>query len=215
MSEVPTMLASKGLYLDRSSAASAIRHNGLDPDLHEILLDITSVTSLVKNLPTDLTIELTTFQEMLVSICSRLIRFHPLQSLKQKSDIEAVYHIGLTIFMMTLFLQYDHRRILQYELVSLRLKDVLDRGLDEVDDDLVLWLLLIGGIWISSGTDRFWLTSRIMELARRLGLNSWADVHGYVSTFPWISTLHDQPGRAVWNSVYEGSQMPRPTEFHN
>ena len=208
MSEVQITLASSGLSLDRTSAASAIRHNGLDPNLYEILLDVKSLTSLFNNILADLTIDLNTFHEMLVSICCRLIRFHPLQSPRQESNIDAVYHIGLTVFMITLFLQYGGRQTSPYELVSLRLRDVLDGELNELDDDLVLWLMFVGSIWVSGGTDGSWIISKIRRLARRLGINSWAKVQRSVSTFPWISALHDQLGRIVWNSVYQSPQTP-------
>lgn len=198
MREVQITLASKGFGLDQIAAASTIRHNGMDPSLYKILLDVASVSSLFNDSPAGLKLDTNTFQEILVSVCSRLIRFHPLQSPKQKSDIEAVYHIGMTIFMMTLFLQYDGQRILQYELVSLRLQDVLDRGLDDLDNDLVLWLMFIGGIWTLGGTDGLWLFSRIRTLAFRLGVNSWAEVHSCISGLPWIRALHDRPGHAVW-----------------
>lgn len=208
ISEVEITLVSRGLSLDRSSAACAIRHSGLDPDLHEILVDVTSVASLLNNMPASLTLDIVTFQETIVSICSRLIRFHPLQSLTHESDVDAAYHIGLTIFTMTLFMQFDNRRVMQYELVSLRLKDVLDHRLDEVGDDLLLWLLFIGGIWISGGTDRFWLGSRIKSLSRTLGINNWAEVHTCISKFPWIGNVHDELGLAVWDAVSESSQLP-------
>jgi hypothetical protein len=208
MSEVRNTLAATGFSLDRVSAASAIRHTGLNPNLHEVLLDVISLTSLFNNIPADRTLDIDTFHEILVSILSRLIRFRPLQSSKQESNIEAAYHIGLTVFMMTSFLQYDRRRILEYELVSLCLKDVLDSGLDEHDGDLVIWLIFIGGIWTSGDSDGRWLVSRVRRLVRRLGINSWAEVHSSVREFPWINALHDRPGRAVWNLVYQGSQIP-------
>lgn len=203
MSEVQMALASRGFSHNRVLAASAICHTGLDPDLREILLDVTSLTSLINSIPADQTLDVNTFQEMVISICSRLIRFHPLLSSKGESDIEAAYHIGLTVFMMTLFLQHDGRRILRYELVSLRLKAVLDRGLDELDNDLVLWLMLIGGIWIAGDADELWLVLRISRLGRRLGINSWTEVQGSINKFPWINAIHDQPGRAVWDSAYQ------------
>lgn len=201
MPEAQSMLSSKGLCLDRSSASSAIRHNELDPDLQEILVDVTGVAALFNDLPKGSTIDLSTFQEMLYSICYRLIRFLPLNSSKRVSNIEAVYHIGLTVFTMTLFLQFDNRRILDFELVFLRLKDILDRGLDESDSDLLLWLMFVGGIWISGGIDESWLMSRIRKLASRVNIFTWADVHSSVTAFPWIHAIHDRPARAVWDVV--------------
>lgn len=207
MSEVRNALLERGFDFDRLSAASAIRHTGLDPSLHEVLLDVINVASLFNNIPTGQTLHINTFQEIIVSILSRLIRFRPLQSSKRESNVEAGYHIGLIIFMMTIFLQYDSRRILEYDLVSLYLKDVLDSGLDEQERDLTLWLMFIGGIWVSGDTDGSWFISKARRLLRRLSIKSWREVHNSVRKFPWIDALHDRLGFVVWNLAYREGQI--------
>ena len=207
MSEVRNTLLERGFDFDRLSAASAIRHTGLDPSLHEVLLDVINVASLFNNIPTGQTLHINTFQEIIVSILSRLIRFRPLQSSKRESNVEAGYHIGLTIFMMTIFLQYDSRRILEYDLVSLYLKDVLDSGLDEQERDLTVWLIFIGGIWVSGDTDGGWFIWKARRLLRRLSIKSWREVHNSVRKFPWIDALHDRLGFVVWNLAYREGQI--------
>jgi hypothetical protein len=207
MSKVRHTFESKGLNLDLISAPSLVRHDRLDLTLHEILLDARRLTSILNSISPGLILDCNTFLEMIISICSRLIRYHPLQDFKQISSMEAVYHIGLTIFMMTSFLQLDGRQILRYDLVTLRLKETLDDDLEELDDDLVLWLMIIGGIWTLGGTDGAWLIPRIRKLAGRLGIDVWADVLNVVSRFPWIGVLHDEAGREVWKRVYQGSQV--------
>ena len=207
MSEVRNTLLERGFDFDLVSAASTIRHTGLNPSLHEVLLDVINVAYLFNNIPSDQKLRINTFEEMIVSILSRLIRFRPLQSSKRESNVEAAYHIGLIIFMMTLFLQCDSRRILEYDLVSLCLKDVLDSGLDEQERDLTVWLMFIGGIWVSGDTDGGWFISKARRLLRRLSIKSWREVHNSVRKFPWIVALHDPLGFVVWNLAYRDGQI--------
>jgi hypothetical protein len=203
MPEALTILASKEFNFDWNSAASSVRHSELNPYLHNILSDVTRLASLFNNMPTNRSLGMRTFQELLVSIFSRLIRFQSLQDYNQLSDIEAVYHIGLTIFMMTLLFQYRIGRILEFGQVSTRLQTVLDRSLVELDDNLVLWLLVLGGIWNKYGPNGSWLIPRITKLAQSQGTSTWIEVHNAVSMYPWINALHDEPGFAVWNSAYQ------------
>ncbi|PWY75522.1 hypothetical protein BO70DRAFT_430957 [Aspergillus heteromorphus CBS 117.55] len=199
-SEVSNMLSAKGFNLDRIPATSSIPYNSLNPYLHNILIDATSFTTLSNHLPPNQPINISAFQEMLISILSRLIRFRPLQSPMPECTVEAAYHIGLIVLMMTVFLQFDHRRILEYELVSLRLRDVVESGLDEEEPELALWLVFLGGIWTSGGS-KGWFVERICGLVGRMGMRSWAEVQGLVCKFPWVGALHGPLGRGVWELV--------------
>ncbi|KAH8898898.1 hypothetical protein GQ53DRAFT_878165 [Thozetella sp. PMI_491] len=199
MSETLAILASRGFHVNRTSTT---RYNELDPCLLEILQDVTSIATLFNNLPTDQTMDMYLFQELVVSVCFRLISFRPIQGSNDESGTEAAFHIGLTAFMMTLFLQNNYRRLIDYDLVTLRLKEVLSRHLHELDDDLGVWLIFIGRAWTWESTDEFW-TRRIEEAVQRLGVTQEADILKSVKKFPWINILHDKLSRMVWASMYE------------
>ncbi|KAH8812227.1 hypothetical protein F5884DRAFT_784799 [Xylogone sp. PMI_703] len=204
MHEVRHTLPTMGFCLDYDSATSAIRHTGLNSNLNEVLLDVLSLSSLLNKIPPGRTLDLYIFQEMLVSIVCRLIEFRPLQSPRPESNVEAAYHIGLTIYMMSLFLQHDHRRILEYDLVPLCLREVLDNGLEsEHDRDLLIWLMFIGCIWVSQSPDEQWLVLRTRNLLQQLGINTWTQVRSSVIKFPWLDALHEQLGRNIWNVIYQ------------
>ncbi|RYO75252.1 hypothetical protein DL764_010538 [Monosporascus ibericus] len=202
MPELRKSLASKGLSLDCTSAVSSIPYDGLEPYLQDILLDVMSISSLFNSDLSYRTLDFLTFQEMNYSICFRLLRFRPLGHAGQGSGIQAAYHTGLTIFVITLFLQHTHhRRIQDYELVSMRLREVFDSGLDDLDDGLVLWLMILGSIWTTGDVDGDWLLPKISSEAQRLGLKTWDDARDIICKFPWINALHERPGRAVWRQV--------------
>lgn len=206
MSEVRSTLAAKGLSFYAVTTSGKHQQDGTSPYLQDIIYDVMSITALFNNLPAGQTLDISTFLEMVISICCRLIRFRPLQSPKPESKREAAYHIGLIVFMTTLFLQWDERRIQEYDLISRRLREVLDDELDAHDSDLLLWLLFIASLWVSA-TNRDRLILRINMLSVRLGIDKWSRARDFICRFPWINTLHDQTGRAIWDLVHQGSQI--------
>lgn len=202
MFEAQTRLASKGFLYDQIFAESSTRHVHLSPCLYGVLIDAISFSNVLDVTPKSREIDLYTFSDLLHSMCYRLIRHLPLDSVISLGGEEDVYHIGLTLFVMTLFMQYDHRRILRCDLVSTRYQNVLDRELGELDNDVLLWLALMGGMWIDKGTDKTRNNSKIKTLASNLGISTWSEVRAVISPFPWIKAIHEIPILNMWNSVF-------------
>lgn len=208
MPQARAMLEAEGLPFDRSVAESTIRHQNLNPYLYEILLDVTNVSMLFNKIPPNTRLNYFTFAELVHSICYRLSRFQPLHQPSSLSDLEDVYHIGLTLFMITLFMQFDHhQRLLKCDAVFSRLRRILYRDLAELDDDLVLWILFMGGIWITDGPDDSWLHWKIRKTTLSMGIDSWTEIYSVICAFPWIKNLHNEPGIALWESVCESCQV--------
>ncbi|OBT73385.1 hypothetical protein VF21_07679 [Pseudogymnoascus sp. 05NY08] len=203
-SEVQSTLKSKGFARNRISDITPIQCEKLDPYLRDILLDALDIAAVLNDSTRDGHLGLITIQEILVSICSRLIHFRPLKSDMPLSLVEAAYHIGLVIYTMSLFLQHDRRRIMDYDLVTVRLKEVLDSS-QELDDDLAIWLMCLGGIWLADDPCRLWLAPMIKQFTNRTGIDSWPEVHDRVSKFPWINAVHEDQGRLAWTLALEGS----------
>lgn len=201
MHHVRSSLWAQGLRLDRNLDVSSTRYNHLDPCLRGTLLDIMSISSLFNSLG-DKTVDYMTFLEILISLCYRLLLFRSLSDASTRCDVQAGYHIGLTIFTMTLFLQSDRRRMINYSLIPVCLRSVLRSEVAEQEDEDSLWLMIIGGIWISDEPDSDWLALRIRSMAQRLGLDSWDKARDRVSKYPWIGSQHDQPGHELWNRVH-------------
>lgn len=231
--EVLKTLNSQDLTFSPNITSKNHTQASINPYLQTILIDIMSLTSLFNNQnsnpPTQQkqTLDITTFLEILTSICSRLLHFQPLifQPLQSRSKSRApkpkpdnenkftfkfkreeAYHIGLITFMTTLFLQWDHRRVNEYELISRRLRKVLDQDEDDTDLDLELrlWLLFIASLWFG-GTDCGWIRERIRVCSARLGIKCWEGVRRlFCGRFPWIEALHGECGRGVWDFVAMG-----------
>lgn len=202
MYKVDDILVAKGLHLDRTTYAYSAVHGRLDPSLHDILRDIMGLSTLFNCHLDKRPLDLIGYQEALQSICYRLLQFSSLRGSRLKPGLQAAHHIGMTIFMMTIFLQYDRRRIIKYELVWSCVRDVLDSGcLDEHEDELAFWLLMLGGIWVSCDGNDDWLVSNLQQMGQKLGMETWAEVRNMLAKFPWIDVIHNEPGRKLWNRL--------------
>jgi len=207
MAEVALALAPEGFYLHRTCFPSPSRFNTMDPALQQILLDVTNICQLFNMKHVSFGLEPHLFQEIVVSFGGRLNRFHQLQNLPLPSSLESVYHIGLTAFVTTLFLQCGRRRLIRYVLVAQCVKKAIERGVDEEHNDVLLWLLFIGGIsGLNELCGRDWLVSRIQRVAQSLEIDDWATLRKLLGRFPWIGCLHDVAGKALWGSVVEELQ---------
>ncbi|MBV36668.1 MAG: hypothetical protein CMP47_14640 [Rickettsiales bacterium] len=198
MANVALTLATRGFFMNRTMGGLALRFNGLDPTLQQILVDLISIASLFN---AGCRMDPHTLQEVVVSVGYRLIRFHPLCGPCLEDKLSSAFHIGLTSLLTTLFLRLGGRRFLRYSPVTERLKEVIESGLDEDDRDLMLWLLFIGRVSVLEGPDQDWIVPRIRQAVLSLGITSWAGVHRCILQFPWINALHDKAGKALWESV--------------
>lgn len=208
MTDVQNILALKGLCLDHSSAASSARHSQVDPYLHDILSDVMGICSLLNYNACNCVLDHLIFEEIIASIFYRLLRFRSLNDSRLYSDIQTVYHVGLIIFMMTTFLQFNNQRIIDHSLLSQCLRDVLDSELYEHDEDAILWLMIVGGIWVSGSVDGDWITPRIRNLAQRRSVSTWDEALMYVCEFPWIYSLHNPPAHELWSRVQHACHVP-------
>jgi hypothetical protein len=180
--------------------------------MDDIMVDIFGICSFYNtNLP-HTTLDITLFLEIEASVCYRLLRFHPLGSpWSDAGGLDAAYHIGVTGLMMSMLLRFDKRRALDYSLVTRCLWHVLDGpSLDESKHELKLWVMMMGGLWISGEDNVDLLASRIRATSQRLGLETWPAVLGRVAKFPWIHALHDEPGRELWEKACQLSQTYIP-----
>ncbi|KAF2451561.1 hypothetical protein P171DRAFT_515562 [Karstenula rhodostoma CBS 690.94] len=195
MPHVISLLRALDLPFDREAARKQVQHPKLDPALLDVLIDIICASTLFSDLPSTQKVDLYLFQELLVSICYRLLAIpyshHP-------PRIEDSYHVGLMIFMMSLFLQVGSQRIMSYRNVTRRLKRVLESDFLDGEDDLRLWLLMMGSVWVADDEDADWLMPMVCAQTRKMELRSWSEAREVVERWPWIGALHDALGRLVW-----------------
>lgn len=110
------------------------------------------------------------------------------------------------MFLMTVLLHYGTRRILDFGLVVQCFKSVVENATEAHNDNMTLWLLIMGGIWTSHHPLDGWLEARIKIAVERLCILEWKDARAAIQKLPWIDILHNQPGEAFWNNRRSGTE---------
>jgi hypothetical protein len=200
MVEISSHMTSCG-FVGTASFASlgcyrTLRH--LNPYLQQILLDVCNVTAFFTQ---GYRMDPHMLQETIASFGYRLVRFQPVGVPLLRSRLDSICHIALTALTTTLFFQIGRRRLMQYELVGKHLKDVVAAGLEEVDPDVRLWLLFVGGVSVLPEREESWLLTNILETARDWSIRDWEDAHRRIMQFPWITSLHDLEAERLWYSA--------------
>ncbi|KAH7027629.1 uncharacterized protein B0I36DRAFT_141083 [Microdochium trichocladiopsis] len=57
--------------------------------------------------------------------------------------------------------------------------------------------------------DGTWLLPQIHELSQDLGLEDWPAVLAVLGEFPWVRSLHDKQGQALWDAVAAAAEVSR------
>ena len=173
---------------------------GLHPRLSQVLRDVLGLCALFNSGLRGQRVPAHAFAQMVLSVFGRLLQFRQFSAEPiLDKGVDAVYHVGLTVFMMTVFLQWGETRMIRYDVVSAQLEALatLD-GLD-VDDKCALWLLVVGSIWLD---DCHSLSSKLQIVASRLGIRTWGDARATLTQFPWLSAIHDTPGSRIWDRTF-------------
>ncbi|KAL5428584.1 hypothetical protein PMIN04_000729 [Paraphaeosphaeria minitans] len=100
MPKIISTLHSLDLPFNREAARKQVQHSELDPALLDVLGDIFCAATLFNDLPSTRKVDLYLFQEMLVDYYYLLLAIpHP----HSPTTLEDAYHVGLMIFLMSLF----------------------------------------------------------------------------------------------------------------
>jgi hypothetical protein len=146
------------------------------------------------------------YTETIVSLLYRLIEVAPLRQPRPLLGglYDDVTHLAMLAFMTTLLPEYGHNDS-SYLLLSDSLESAIQNlhftsaETQDSGSSLLLWALYIGGVSVLKRKDHRWL---ILDTCERLDLHDWPAVLRQLCGFPWIHTLHDVPGRSLW----EGAQ---------
>lgn len=159
------------------------------------------------------------FMEIMIWIFYHLLeasRLGQLRSSIPEGQLEEVANLSMLAFMTTLLPEYgrapDHS---SYPLLCRRLKSAIQDlhstcTLEENREEswlMLLWAMFMGSITVITGSELLELSPWILQASSRLQLYTWPAVHDKLCQFPWIRTLHDSPGLALWKD----SQQQRST----
>jgi hypothetical protein len=143
------------------------------------------------------------FEDALISLVYRFLFFRPLGWEAMEDHIGNAYHLGaITILWSVLFESGKlHRR--PYDLLASRLRDAVDR-LSKVETDeqeMLLWMLFVGGTSVLGPRDRSWLHGRIKCCLAMLDLQDWQATRKALKMFPWINLVHDKAAEKLFLAV--------------
>ncbi|KAF4336522.1 hypothetical protein FBEOM_9603 [Fusarium beomiforme] len=141
------------------------------------------------------------FQEVLVSICYRLLKFQTINKSRLQRDIQSAYHIGLSLFMTSIYFHNKQHRMVRPGLIAALVKEVVEGMLDEHEHEFALWLLLLGGISVSVNDGRDWMVKSLRERASMLGIVTWEEAKGNLVRLPWMDAIHDEPSLKIWDEA--------------
>lgn len=72
-------------------------------------------------------------------------------------------------------------------------------------DDLLLWMLALGGIAALDKPERVWFASQLGRLVRRMEIDDWGSVEEILESFLWLESACSQGGYMLWDEGLAGS----------
>ena len=178
--------------------------------LSSIMLSVVSFASLLNGSEREGRTKLDplSYTETLVWLLYRLVEVSPLgqpHSMSRGLYVD-VAHLAMLAFMTTLLPKYgrDDSSHLLADRLKRAIQDLYISSADAQDSgfSLLLWTLFIGGVSVLKRKDHWCL---ILETCERLELHDWPAVRRQLCEFPWIYTLHDLPGRCLWEDAQRRS----------
>ncbi|RBR21689.1 uncharacterized protein FIESC28_04789 [Fusarium coffeatum] len=197
MAEMRAILLSRGFTLKSNPDVKSPQIQQLDGTLREAFSDLLGVCNLFNKHIEKKPLDVIEFQEILVSVCYRLMGFRTLNESRLIQDIDSAYHIGLLVFLMSTFWNNHQSRLAKPGLIAACIRHALKMA----DGGFAFWLLMLGGISVPKGDDQEWMITRLREEASRIGVVTWKDARDCLTKFPWMTVIHDESGQRLWDKV--------------
>lgn len=173
-----------------------------DKSLRSVHMDLMLLSTLL-NINPEARLDPHAFQELVISICYRLLHRSPLAAAETLNGYDSAVQMGLLALMTTVLFQYGHPKRLSYDLLAAKLRAAIKSAADckTTDSVWLLWLLFVSGTTVLRTTDDHWLFPLIKQSLCSLQLDRWQDVRAELQKFPWISSLHDRAAKHLWQDI--------------
>lgn len=121
-------------------------------------------------------------------------------SCQARGDQDDLARLAMLAFMTTFLPQYCRNNFSCTPLGSRLLVAIHLSETRALEDELplLLWAIFMGSMSVLKGHDDGWWLGAIRNISQRLGLLEWPSVRDQLTVFPWIHSLHDHPGRSLW-----------------
>lgn len=139
----------------------------------------------------------------------KLLKYAPLSSPRSLSRTQNIAHLGLLTIISSFLCGLD-RRVTENSILSQMIRKVASLEPDDEDQELLLWLLFLGAaVILQDPSHDAWLIPRTWETMQKLQVNTWSEIMGALSNFPWINDFYEKESLALYYRVshYGGIQL--------
>lgn len=173
-----------------------------DPSLRRVFIDLMSVCILLNNSRGSFKLEPFMFQEIVISVCYRLLHQYPLASDGPQNNDENACQLGQLALITTMIFQNGRSPRISYSLLANRLRGAIMSMLsnEAVVETNFLWLLFVSGISVFNITSTAWLLPYIKKCSSDLNIKSWQAARDQIRKYPWIDAIHDELGQELWQA---------------
>ena len=116
-------------------------------------------------------------------------------------SVSETCRLALLAFCSNAFLQWQGMNLNYRSLPSMYRRSLLGLGqsTDTAPPQVMLWLLMMGGIALFTGDeDRAWLLPWLRDVVEECAVFGWEDVQNIVKPFIWVEFIHDGPGERLY-----------------
>lgn len=120
---------------------------------------------------------------------------HALLSLPPRSGTAECYRLAALIYslLVTFPLPYS---VAPFQYLVMQLMEALT--IWDGDDDMLLWVLTLGGIGATGLDQRLWFVSNLQATASKIGIKSWSEARYVMTKGLWHEATNDGDGRDLW-----------------
>lgn len=171
--------------------------------LRGVIADLMTVCNLLNNSRKSFRLDPYVYQEVILSVCYRLLHRCPLAGAGFETNNDNIYHLGLLALMTTMLFQNGHSKRISYNILAKRLRNTIESlaSIATMEDTTLLWLLFVSGISIFNITGNAWMLPEIKKCTSKLGIESWRTARDRIRTRPWIYAVHDKLGEQLWQAA--------------
>ncbi|CAH0001122.1 unnamed protein product [Clonostachys byssicola] len=190
-----------------SPLVNAVRNT--DQDVFKAAQDVMKMSRIFNSSVASRKLGADAFHDIVISLCYRLLGIGAISGASKLSNpVARAAHLGLIAFMTTFLPHLSHGRDQMYHVLSRKYKAALSNAAfrKSIDPATHLWLLMVAGLSVlEDGEFSEWLAPRISEVLDQFGMDEWSFARRLMGKYPWVNSVHDTPGAAVWQKCFPTS----------
>jgi hypothetical protein len=120
----------------------------------------------------------------------------------ETDSVEEAIRLGLLSLSYRIFLQWQDMGFPSFYFPSIYRSSLSNLKLvDGFPPQIMLWLLMIGGISGFTTPDNMWLKDCLQKHTSICHVKSWDELRDILKSFMWTTPLHDKLGKDIFDSI--------------